>query len=74
MRIFYLSKTFKKATGKGLLDYIHTLRIEKAKELIKSTDKSLKVIAEEVGYSNNLTLIRAFKRYEGITPSAYKEM
>ncbi len=70
----YLSKTFKKATGKGLLDYIHTLRIEKAKELIKSTDKSLKVIAEEVGYSNNLTLIRAFKRYEGITPSTYKEM
>lgn len=31
----YLSKTFKKTTGKGLLDYIHGLRIEKAKQLIK---------------------------------------
>lgn len=69
----YLSKTFKKITGMGLLDYIHTLRLKKAKELIRDTDCSLKDISEQVGYSNNLTMIRAFKRYEGINPSTYKE-
>lgn len=74
MSTSYLSKTFKKIAGVGLLDYIHSLRIQRAKVLLETTDKTIKAISEETGYTNSLTMIRAFKRYEGITPSEYKNL
>jgi len=69
-----LSRLFKKNMGIGLLDYIHKLRLEKAKELLLNTDMSIKEIAEGVGYYNDVAIIRAFKRYEGVTPGKFREM
>lgn len=69
-----LSRSFKKNMGIGLLDYIHKLRLEKAKELIKSTEMNIKDIAVAVGYYNNLAMLRSFKRYEGITPSRFRDI
>ncbi len=74
MSTSYYSKSFKRVAGVGLLDYIHSLRIQRAKVLLETTDKSINVISSEVGYANSLTMIRAFKRYEGITPSEYKKI
>lgn len=69
-----LSRLFKKNMGIGLLDYIHKLRLEDAKELLINTDMSIKNIAEKVGYYNDVAIIRAFKRYEGVTPGKFREM
>jgi YesN/AraC family two-component response regulator len=69
-----LSRLFKKNMGIGLLDYIHKLRLEDAKELLINTDMSIKDIAEKVGYYNDVAIIRAFKRYEGVTPGKFREM
>lgn len=69
----YLSRLFKKATGSGLLDYIHMLRIAKAKRLMQTTPLSCKEIALQIGYTNTLTMTRAFRKLEGVTPSLYKE-
>ncbi|HHW48913.1 MAG TPA: helix-turn-helix transcriptional regulator [Clostridiaceae bacterium] len=69
-----MSRLFKKNMGMGLLDYIHKLRIDKAKELIKSTNMNLKDIAKKVGYYNDVAFIRAFKRYEGVTPGKFRDM
>ncbi len=74
MSTSYFSKSFKRVAGVGLLDYIHSLRIQRAKILLETTDKSINAVAAEVGYTNSLTMIRAFKRYEGITPSEYKKI
>ncbi len=71
--ISYLSRMFKKEKGIGMLDYIHQLRIEKAKQLLSDSEMSIREIAQAVGYSNDIAIIRAFKRYEGITPGKYRE-
>lgn len=68
----YLSTTFKKHRGTGLLDYIHKVRLEKAKVLM-NTDLNIKDIAQQVGYLESKALIRAFKRYEGTTPGKFRE-
>lgn len=70
----YLSRFFKEQTGEGLLNYIHSCRLKKAKELLLLEKGTLEEIANAVGYYNNIALIRAFKKYEGITPGKYKEM
>lgn len=69
----YLSRMFKKINGIGMLDYIHHLRLDKAKELLNESDKSVREIAEIVGYINDIGLIRAFKRYEDTTPGKFRE-
>lgn len=69
----YLSRMFKESTGMNLLDYLHTTRISEAKRLLTETALSVAEIGEKVGYYSGWTLARVFKRYEGITPSAYRD-
>lgn len=69
-----LSAKFIKKTGNGLLDYIHKVRIEKAKELLTTGGRSVQEVTYLTGYENPNTFIRIFKRYSGITPGRYREM
>ncbi len=69
----YLSRVFKMETGEGLLQYINRIRMETAKKLLLQTEKSLAEIAKEVGYGNSNSLIRVFKKFNGITPGKYRE-
>jgi YesN/AraC family two-component response regulator len=69
----YLSKFFKKKMDKGLLDYIHSLRIEQAKELLKDKSIQIKDIAEQTGYYNAIAFIRVFKKFEGVPPGKFRE-
>ncbi len=71
MNVQYLSKHFKKNTGIGLLDYIHKIRIKKAKVLMMQKNSTVKDVAEKVGYNNSIAFIRVFKKYEGVTPGKY---
>lgn len=68
----YLSRIFKQNTGMNLLDFLHTTRIAEAKRLLIETPLSITEIGERVGYYSGWTLARVFKRYEGITPSVYR--
>jgi AraC-like DNA-binding protein len=74
MSLSYISKQFKKQCGLGLYDYINKIRVEKAKELLVKSRCNISVIAKQVGFYNDNSLIRVFKKYEGITPGKYKEM
>jgi len=71
---YYASNIFKKSEGHGMLDYIGKVRIEKAKELMNSDDFTIEAISREVGFANVRTFMRAFVKYENITPGKYKEM
>lgn len=69
----YISRTFKNAYGENLSMYIERLRIEKAQEMIRTTDRKISDIAEEVGYVSDSTFRRSFKKITGITPSECRE-
>lgn len=68
----YCSKIFKEQYHMRLFDLIQLKRLEEAKALM-ATNKSLKDIAEEAGFSSALTMSRAFKRYEGAAPNKIRE-
>lgn len=72
MNVAYVGRTFKKHMGESVLDYIHKRRIQTIKQWLTS-NASLSDIAPNVGYSEAKTLIRVFKKYEGITPGQYRE-
>ena len=68
----YLSQIMRRMTGRTTLDYIHYLRLEEAKRLLNDTARTVKEIAQAVGYGNSLNMLRAFRRYEGVTPNEYR--
>lgn len=69
----YVSRLLRQNTGMGVVDYIHSARLKKAKELLTQTDMSVDDISVAVGFSSRWTLTRSFKRYENTTPGAYRE-
>lgn len=70
---YYFSKMFKDKTGENYIEYLNRVRIAKAKLMLEETDKSIKVICSEVGFSDPNYFSRAFKKYEGVTPTEYKD-
>ena len=63
---------FKEEMGQTPNDYLTRLRIARAKELIGSTDDSLKTIAETSGLSTSQYLRRVFRKYTGHRPGEYR--
>lgn len=67
----YLSRLYKIQTNEKLLDKISRIRIEKAKQMLKTNNK-IKDVSMSVGFSSTSVFIRTFKNYEGITPGQFK--
>lgn len=67
----YFHKLFKASTGKPLHQYIEDLRIEKAIDLLITTEMTLTQIAYECGFSSQSYFSYAFKRHTGMTPRAH---
>lgn len=70
----YLSKKFKEKYECTVFEYITKIRITHAKEQLKGTSLSIKDIAIKNGFVNSNSFIRTFKRNEGLTPGAYRDM
>lgn len=70
----YLSQLFKKYSGTNISIYIESLRFEKAKELLSSTNFTIQQITEQIGYNSPNTFNKAFKKNFGISPSVYRQM
>lgn len=69
-----ISKLFKKEMKMGMLEYITVFRLNKAIQLLTSTDKTVNEIAESVGFGNYRTFARLFVRQYGITAKQYREL
>lgn len=67
----YLCRIFREMTHKTPVEYLNWYRIECACEQIASTNDSLTDIALACGYCDLSYFIKVFKRYKGVTPSAY---
>lgn len=70
----YFSKIFHKETGEKFSDCLIRLRIEKAKKLLKNTNKTIQEIAIEVGFNDSGYFTKRFKKYQGITPGLYRKI
>lgn len=68
----YFSNLFSKLIGIAPLQYINKRRIEKAQELLLSTDEKLYRIALQVGFSDEYYFSRLFKKIVGISPDNYR--
>lgn len=69
----YLTNIFKKTINISPQDFLLNFRMDKAVELLTSTNFSIKIIANSVGYSDPLTFSKAFKKVKGISPKNYRE-
>ena len=67
------SRRFKRATGYHPMDYVHTLRIEEAKEMLEMSGNAIEQIGREVGYEDPASFRRIFKRKVSLTPSIYRK-
>lgn len=70
---YYFSKLFKDESGEGFVEYLTRKRVEKAKEMLKDPEKSIKETGCECGYSDPNYFSRIFKKATGMTPTEYKE-
>lgn len=66
------SALFKKLTGQNFKDYLNTLRVKKAREILKrESHVKIHELAGRVGFNSSNTFIRVFKKYEGISPGSF---
>ena len=70
---YYFSKLFKQETGENYVEYLNKVRIGNAKKMLSESDVSIKEICYSVGFSDPNYFSRAFKKYEGVTPSEFKD-
>lgn len=68
----HFRKVFTQVYGISPIDYIHELKIKKAKEMLKSDYESITNIAISLGYDSIYDFSRSFKKATGIPPSKYK--
>jgi transcriptional regulator GlxA family with amidase domain len=66
-------RRFEAATGYAPLDYVQSLRIEEAKQMLEASDNAIDDIAEAVGYIEPGAFRRLFKRATGLSPLQYRQ-
>jgi two-component system response regulator YesN len=68
----YLSRTFKKECGYSITEYITTLRVEKAKNLLADSSILTYEVSEQAGFNDPSYFSLLFKRYTGLSPKEYR--
>jgi transcriptional regulator GlxA family with amidase domain len=66
-------RRFRQATGMSPLEYVHTLRLEEAKQMLESGEAPVEAIANEVGYEDAGFFSRLFRRSVSLTPAQYRK-
>lgn len=69
----YFSGMFKKETGETITEYILSVRIGRAKELLKDKNIKINEVPEKVGIGDTKYFTKQFKKVAGLTPSQYRK-
>lgn len=70
---WHLSKLLNRETGKGFFDLLGSMRIEKAKSLLRTPGMNIQDVAEQTGYTDVAHFSRTFKKLTGQTPGEYRK-
>ncbi len=68
----YLSRLFKRETGENFVEFATRVKMDKARELLKLTDKTVEDISLLLGYDNKQYFTKLFKTHTGQLPSAFR--
>lgn len=69
----YLSTCFRKETGCSFTEYLLRFRISQAKTLLATHPMHCKEVADAVGYNDYAQFSKMFKKYTGLSPTAYRK-
>jgi AraC-like DNA-binding protein len=69
---YHFSRSFKQAVGVGPQRFVMHRRVERAKALMRRTDRPLALIAQEVGFADQSHLTSVFRREIGVTPGHFR--
>ncbi|GAB6929667.1 response regulator transcription factor [Paenibacillus sp. JCM 10914] len=70
----YLGHLFHKETGESFTEYVNKYRIDKAKELLRTTSMKVQDIAKNVGYWETGYFYKQFKKFVGLSPRDFRGM
>jgi len=56
-----------------MFEYLTTLRMQRARKLLRETTYSIYEVANGIGYESDLAFSKAFKRAMGVTPTSYRK-
>ncbi|WP_328515512.1 AraC family transcriptional regulator [Ralstonia pseudosolanacearum] len=68
-----LAERFRQTMGDTPLNYLRTLRMQRAVQLLTETDQSLEAVATAVGYQDAFSFSKVFKRSVGLSPKAFRQ-
>jgi two-component system response regulator YesN len=69
----YFGQLFKQETKQNFTDYLVEVRVEEAKQLLKTTSIKIYEVCEKVGYKDIKHFYKLFKKHVGLTPSEYRD-
>lgn len=69
----YFSSLFKSHTGYTPIQYIHRLRLDRAKQLLREGGMPIRQVAEEVGFADSFYFTRLFTKETGMSPREYRQ-
>ncbi|MBR1758147.1 MAG: helix-turn-helix transcriptional regulator [Lachnospiraceae bacterium] len=70
---YYLTEKFKAETGVSVSTYIRTVKIERAKVLLETTDLTIQEISDQLAFNTPNYFIQSFKSTVGCTPKAFRK-
>ncbi|MBE9097766.1 helix-turn-helix transcriptional regulator [Tychonema sp. LEGE 07203] len=70
---YHFSRMFKQSTGVTPHQYVTQCRIEKAKQLLKKPELSIKYISQQVGFHDQSHFSKTFSKIVGVTPKKYRD-
>ena len=73
LRPSYFSRLFRREMGENFINYVNRIKVQWAKERLRSSNDSVVQIAQELGYMDSSYFISVFKKFEGTTPLAYRQ-
>ena len=69
----YLTRIFRSQMGVSPQEFQTKFRMERAGDLLRSTDNSVTTVAEELGYTDVLSFSKSFRKHFGMSPTAFRK-